>query len=115
MAVMPVGTVEVAGTGTPSVWLNCHLASGSLARCSTMKRSMAPSFHMPCWGPQSWVMSLVVWPATLGGLLTSSNGSSTVAPSASEYDTFWPPRLVPTIGWAAVEATLEEGPPGYEV
>ena len=75
---------------------------------------MAPSFQAPCCGPQSWVMSSMVCPATVGGWLTSSNGSSTVAPSASRYDAALPSMERPTIAWVNTVAGSVVGPPGYD-
>jgi hypothetical protein len=100
MVVSPTGVDAGTGIGTPAADTNRYLAVGSLARCSTAKRSMAPSCHMPCWGPQSWVMSSSVCPATDGGWDTSSNGASVADPSASRYDAVAPVMEVPCRTWS---------------
>jgi hypothetical protein len=113
---MPVGQVPAAGTGTGPSGVIWNLAVGSLARCSTAKRSIRPLFQAPCCGPQSWVMSFVVWPSIVGGVLVSSNGHSACSPSASRYAGAGVPVMdVPTKLWRKTEAGSVEGPPAYEL
>src|ERR1700721_640228 len=106
----PIGTFEGPGSGSPPVPVSPYLEMGSFARCSITKRSLAPLFHDPCWVPQSCVMSLVVCPATVGGLLTSSKGWRTSAPPEGAYETGVPPNDVPTIDWVKARGPLA-GPP----